>query len=101
MYTNSNKRFYDSKGNIVGKKSFMESNNTGFKSRKLTDAQAIEILSLLKSNVPKIEIAKMFNVSDSTISQIEKNRTYCNIDRSKINPYPNFTEEVAVEKLEL
>ena len=101
MYFGSNKKFYDCKGNIVGRKSFMESNNTGIKSRKLTDTQAIEILSLLKSNVSKIEIAKMFDVSISMINQMYKNRTYCNIDRTKIEPYVTFTEETNIEKLEL
>ena len=101
MYTASNKRFYDSKGNVIGKKSFMEGNNKASQRNKLTDDDAITILRLLKSNSSRGEISKFFGISYGAVAQLEFNRTYRHIDRSKIEPYTSFTEESNIEKLEL
>jgi DNA invertase Pin-like site-specific DNA recombinase len=102
MWQASNRRFYDSNGNLVGKPSMM----TTSKGReqpcaKLSDEQVVLILRLSKSGLSYNKIAKMFEVNSSTIGQIINGHTYKYIDRSNIEPYITFDEEINLEKLEL
>jgi uncharacterized protein YqgQ len=56
---------------------------SGIFSKKLTPIMVVEIKNMLKKGIMQKEIAKMFNVSRSTISEINTNKKWINIKTMK------------------
>ena len=63
---------------ITKGRQYLKNNGRAYNAR-LTDQQVVEIKQLLKEGVYQKVIAKQFNVTSGTISHLNLNKTYKNV----------------------
>jgi group I intron endonuclease len=72
------------KNNRQWKSVKLKNENYPDNTRKLKEEDVIQILQLIKMGIQGVEIARMFNISPSTISDIKYNRKWKHIEREEI-----------------